>query len=504
MTRGVEHPDRRAFLAVAGAGLAATAAAWPVQAGARVQDRSAGEFAAARRSDPRLVAFENGHETDLARLRIEGTMPAELSGLFHRNGPAVFERAGVRYRHWFDGDGFVQRWRIENGNVRYRSRFIQTSKFKLEEPAGAFLLPAGGGGIPPVAPFSGSNSANPSNTSIIAMGSESWALWEGGSAMRIDPETLDTLGLVRFDSEVDGAPFSAHPRRGEDGRLWNIGSLGQRVLLWRLDRSGALERFQIQPLGQVGYYHDFILTQRSLVLVQSSTEVQGVRSLETGTFGSVRGVPGKPMRVHVFDRETFDLVRQAELPSGFAFHFGNGWEEEDGTIHFDIAHSADGDQMLEFFKPMSGRFPNWQAVSHRVSLPPLGPPRFERLHARMEFPRINPHYDARRNRYVYATAFEDDRRQDWFDSVVKIDVEQGAVETFSYGPEWMVEEHVFVPRPGSTREDDGWLVGTALNWVKQQTALTVFDAARPDQAFLARAWLESPMPLGLHGDFRSA
>jgi len=211
MSRGMEHPDRRAFLAVAGAGLAATAAAWPVQAGARLQDRSADEFAAARRSDPRLVAFENGHETDLARLRIEGTMPAELSGLFHRNGPAVFERAGVRYRHWFDGDGFIQRWRIENGSVRYRSRFIQTSKFKLEEPAGAFLLPAGGGGIPPVAPYSGSNSANPSNTSIIAMGLESWALWEGGSAMRIDPETLDTLGLVRFDSEVDGAPFSAHP-----------------------------------------------------------------------------------------------------------------------------------------------------------------------------------------------------------------------------------------------------------------------------------------------------
>ena len=501
MSPPISQPDRRAFLGLAGVGLAATAAGLPMPAAARAQDQAV-QFAAARRQDPRLVAFDSGQERDVERVRIEGVIPAALAGHFHRNGPAIFERAPARYHHWFDGDGFVQRWRIQNGAVSYRSRFLQTSKFAVEQPAGAFLLPVSGGGIAPVAAFSGANSANPSNTSIISMGAESWALWEGGSPMRVNPDTLETLGLVRLNSEVDGAPFSAHPRRGEDGRLWNVGSLGPRAFLWRLSASGALEAFRIQPLGQEGYYHDFLLTQRSLVLVQCSTEARGERSLERGTFHATRGVAGKPMRVHVFDRETFELVRQAELPSGFAFHFGNGWEEDDGAIHFDIAHSLDGDQFQEFFKPMTGRFPAWQAVSHRVTLPPKGAPRFERLHARVEFPKINPNYDARRNRFVYATTFKDDKRRDWFDSVVKIDVEQGRSQIFNYGAEWMVEEHVFVPRPGATREDDGWLVGTALNWVKQQTALTIFDAAHPDRPFLARAWLDNAMPLGLHGDFR--
>ena len=85
---------------------------------------------------------------------------------------------------------------------------------------------------------------------------------------------------------------------------------------------------------------------------------------------------------------------------------------------------------------------------------------------------------------------------------MKIDVEQGLSAFFSCGPEWMVEDHAFVPRPGSSSEDAGWLVGTAPKWVTQQSALTVFDAARPGDPFLARAWLDQPMPLEFHGDFR--
>ncbi|WP_333590793.1 carotenoid oxygenase family protein [Brevundimonas sp.] len=501
MSGGAEQPDRRAFLALAAAAgvtTAMTATHAQAQGGAA---RSA--YADATVVDPRLVAFSNGRELDTARLVVEGEVPADLAGGFFRNGPAMFEREGVRYRHWFDGDGLMQRWRIHDGAVSYRSRFIQTSKYALENAASRFLLPVSGGGITPTAAFTGANSTNPSNTSVISMGGETWALWEGGSAMRLDPETLDTLGLVRWNSEIDGAPFSAHPRRGDDGRLWNVGSLGQRVLLYRLGRSGELEKFKIQPLGQEGYFHDFLLTRRSLVLIQCSTRTQGVRSFESGSFGSLRAAPDKPMRVHVFDRETFELVRESELPSGFAFHFGNAWEEDDGTINFDIVHSPDGDLMLEFFKPMSGLFPAWQAVSYRASLPPRGAPRFERLQDRVEFPTINPRFETRRNRYVYATAFQNPARQDWFDAVVKIDLERGGNQYFDYGPDWMVEEHVFVPRPGAQDEDDGWLVGTALNWTAQKSALTIFDAARPGDGFIARAWLDTPMPLGLHGHFRT-
>jgi carotenoid cleavage dioxygenase-like enzyme len=503
----VEHGvkvDRRTFcLSSMAASMLAVAVGEKSMASTGAGDASALalDFAKAKRDDPRLIAFDNAVALDVVQPRIEGKIPSGLEGSFFRNGPALFERLGVRYRHWFDGDGLLQRWTIGSAGVQYRSRFVGTRKHRLEEEAGKFLLPTSGGGMPLLASATGADSVNPSNTSVIAVNGEMWALWEGGSPFRVTPNELESRGYVDLGDAAKGAPFSAHPRVGADGRMWNIGSLGSRVILYRLDRFGKLQHLKVQPLGQEGYYHDFLLTQRSIVLVQCSTASDGKSSIENGTFGSIRGVSGKPMRVHVFDRETFELVRQAELPGGFAFHFGNGWEEADGTICFDICHDANGDAMLEFFKPMRGAFPNWQAGSYRVTLPKTGAARFERLHARVEFPKVNPKFDTIRNRYVYASCINDPARTDWFDSVVKLDLENGKSQTFHYGADWMVEEHVFVPKAGALKEDDGWLVGTALNWKTQQSALTIFDASRPERKFLARAWLDSPVPLGLHGTF---
>jgi len=452
-------------------------------------------------ADPRLIAFVNGAEHEQIVRRIDGKIPHGLTGALCRNGPGLFERGAQRYRHWFDGDGLIQRWEIGPQGVRYRSRFAQTPKFQTESQAGRFVLPVSGGGITPAAPFVGVNSVNPSNTALLPVGGELWALWEGGSPLRLDPASLTSSNHVDLGEGTSGAPFSAHPRVGADGRIWNVGSLGRRVLLYRLDRNGRLEAAKVQPLGQDGYYHDFILTERSLVLVQCSTAPDGRQSLMNGSFGSLRGVAGKPMKVHVFDRESFEPIRQAELPQGFAFHFGNGWEEADGTIRFDIVHDPNGDEMLEFFKPMAGAFPTWGSASCRVTLPPKGPPRFERIMARTEFPVINPAYRTRRNRFAYVSALTGGSGEGWFTAVAKIDFDRGTTQVCEFGPDWLVEEHVFVPDPKGRREDDGWLVGSALNWRLGKTALTVIDARDMERGPIATAWLDRAQPLGLHAQF---
>ncbi len=38
---------------------------------------------------------------------------------------------------------------------------------------------------------------------------------------RLDAATLETIGRRRFDSPLDGASFSAHPKCGPDGDVWN-------------------------------------------------------------------------------------------------------------------------------------------------------------------------------------------------------------------------------------------------------------------------------------------
>jgi hypothetical protein len=60
-------------------------------------------------------------------LRVEGTLPLDLAGVFARVGPNPKEPAMGNY-HWFDGDGMVHAVRIQDGRVTYTSHWVQTSK----------------------------------------------------------------------------------------------------------------------------------------------------------------------------------------------------------------------------------------------------------------------------------------------------------------------------------------------------------------------------------------
>lgn len=489
--------NRRHFLSATASSIAA--AAFPFDAAAAnisVADR----FHAARARNPRLAGFSNAPgEFDLAAVKLEGRIPEALRGVFYRNGSAQHERAGVRYHHWFDGDGLVHRWQIGEAGVGYRGRFVATPKRQAEVAAGEFLFPAGGGGIPARAALTGPDSINVANTNILPVNGEVWALWEGGSASRLDGTTLAFKEFVAFNDDLRGAPFSAHPRIGEDGRIWNLGYFGDKLVIYRLSTAGALEAAKLHNSPEVGLLHDFLLTERSVVIVYSSTRLGAGDN--DGLFTRVNARPDLPMQVKVFDRETLALTREAELPAGYVFHFGNAWEEKDGTIHFDMVHTTNCNEVKEMMKPMRGELPAVDSNMLSVVLPMVGAPRVARLRQGVEFPRISPTVRSQRNHYVYAAAQEIPGYSTWYDAVAKIDTETGKTALARYGNNWMVEEHVFVPRPGGSGEDDGWLIGTALNWKRQQTALSIFDARRLDDGPVARAWLDVAMPLGFHGQF---
>ena len=84
------------------------------------------------------------------------------------------------------------------------------------------------------------------------------------------------------------------------------------------------------------------------------------------------------------------------------------------------------------------------------------------------------------------------------------DLDRDRRQVHRYGPDMLAEEHVFVPRPGSERPDDGWLVGTVLDTTRARTGLMVLDAGHVDAGPIAQAWLPYAVPLGFHGHFAAA
>lgn len=75
---------------------------------------------------------------------------------------------------------------------------------------------------------------------------------------------------------------------------------------------------------------------------------------------------------------------------------------------------------------------------------------------------------------------------------------------FDFGPRHLVEEMMFVPRPGSSEELDGWLVGATLNLDAEATELHVFNARHVTQGPIAAWRAPVALPVTFHGVFAPA
>lgn len=62
-------------------------------------------------------------------------------------------------------------------------------------------------------------------------------------------------------------------------------------------------------------------------------------------------------------------------------------------------------------------------------------------------------------------------------------------------------EPTFVPRPGGTAEDDGWLLTVGYHESQHRSRLMVVDAAHVADGPIAEAWLPFHVPMSYHGAF---
>ena len=465
------------------------------------------DFAQALERDPRLLGFATARAESLAAplAPLRGRLPSGLAGILWRNGPAEHERFGHRYRHWFDGDGMVQAFAVADGGASHRARILDTPKRRRETRAGKRVMPAFG--TPGSGPLLGPDDMNAANTSMLAHSGRLMALWEGGSALEVDPATLAAGKFVAWHPDLAGLPFSAHPKVEPDGTLWNIGFVTRprpSLLFYRIDPNGRLLKANLVDAGPLGMVHDFVVTARHLVLLLPPFVLEPERH---GTFlDSHIWRPQLGTRVLTVDKNTLEPVRRHELPPGFHFHHGNGWEEPDGTIRLDLCQSPDPRFVTEDFRGvMDGRL-RFGSPHPRYRLAVLRPDGTAAIEdgasGAAEFPRIDPRYTGRRHRAVFALA-GGDAGEGWpLRRIARLDPERGETDAWAYPRHQVPEEHVFVPRGDA--EADGWLIGPFLDLRRRATGLNVFEAARVSDGPLWEGVLPYPVPLGLHGIFAPA
>ncbi len=442
-------------------------------------------------------------------VRVEGRLPDGLRGVLYRVGPAVHERFGLRATTTGSKATACSRstvsttqgfpivdacWRHRSFERKWRQAGAWFSAFDTRLPDGQ--------------PVRRPDDVNTANTAVLDHHGALLVLWEGGSASRIDRDSLTWSGFKSWSEGMQGLPFTAHPKVEADGTVWAFGYLlgrNPRIVLYHIASDGSLVKAATLEVSPLGMAHDFVVTRQHLVLVLPPYVVDLEHDSET-LLGAHAWRSELGSRVLVVRKDDFAKRRWYQLPSGFGFHHGNGWEESDGTIRFDHCLADDPSLVRDRFRGfMRGRLePAAQPRYSRLRLAPDGSATVEAVADLAEFPRIAPHLTGRRNRFVYTVGGDSSGNGYEFHQVVKRDLERGTDERHDYGSGVIAEEHLYVPRPGSTIEDDGWLVGTILDYRRRATALVVLDARRPSDGPLAVAWLDHALPLGFHGWFSPA
>ncbi|MEO6215788.1 MAG: carotenoid oxygenase family protein [Sphingomonas sp.] len=443
------------------------------------------------------VADVEGDVSPRAMTLVEGRAPARLSGVLYRNGPAKFRRAGGAAGHWFDGDGLIRRFAIRDGRASLSARFADTAKRRIESRADAMIVP--GFGTPPGvgATLASGDDVNAANTSVMMAGNELWALWEAGSPMRLDPETLASRGFKSFRDDLAHMPFLAHPRNEPDGRVWNLGLSGKHAILWQLAPGGALERTDMIELPRASYIHDFTATARHIVIVlQPWVQVRDALPVIAG----LAWQPELGTQVLVIDKNDVTKRRIFELPAFSFFHLADAWEEPDGTIRFDGCIEENPKfGMVAAVDLIAGRYsPAPLPVLAMIALRPDGRAALSPTRIGAEFPRSDARRAGAPRRHTLHAALYG-RTRPMARGIAMFDWKSGKDDCFDFGADHLVEEFLFTPRGDGER--DGWIIGTSVNLAAKATELHILDAANVAAGPVATWRADLALPVGFHGTF---
>lgn len=462
---------------------------------------------------------------------IEGTIPPELSGTLFRNGPGLLDVNGQRIHHPFDGDGMISAIAFQEGRAHFRNRFVRTEGFLAEEKAGRILYRGVFGTQKPggwLANAFDFNLKNIANTNVIYWGDKLLALWEAAEPHRLDPHTLETLGMEYFDGKLNpGSAFAAHPwidpscaQDGGQPCLVNFSikpGLSTTFTIFELNPSGQIIRQHSHAVPGFAFVHDFAITPNYCIFFQnpvSFNPLPFVLGLK-GAGECIQFQPKQPTKIIVIPRFSKEPVQVLEAEAGFVFHHANAFEQ-DGDIYIDSVCYAD----LPAVEPDADyRNTDFAALSpgqlwrFRLNL------KTKTVHSQLvesrccEFPFVHPARAGRPYRYVYMGAAHAAIGNAPLQAILKLDMVTGDRQLWTAAPSGYVSEPIFVPRqPSAYRnglptadlvgaEDEGWVLTLVYDAQHDRSDVVILDAQNLEQGAIARLHLNHHVPYGLHGSF---
>ena len=439
-------------------------------------------------------------ELDVHDLAVTGEIPAQLSGVYMRNG-ANPQFAPLGRYHWFDGDGMIHAVYLDGGTARYRNRWVETPGLVHEREADAALF----GGIlnfqfPPAELIEECGIfKNAANTNIVTHANKFLALWEGGFPTEITRE-LESKGQWDFDGKLVGA-MTAHPKWcPETGELLFFGYdpvAGPPFLRYHVaDAAGALTHSAVIELPRGVMMHDFLTTRNHSLFF----DLPAVIAMDGGDMWQ----PQHGARIGVIPRHGTNVdVRWFDIDPCYVFHFLNAWEVGDVITAYgcrmpsiDLDFEGREDDLADVMTMQGVGLAKWT-----IDLA-AGTCTEELVNdLRSDFPRLHDDLLGLPQRWGYASATLDGPMTIGFNGLVRYDLDTGADLTYAFGEGTVIGEAVFAADPTGSSEQDGWLMVYATDKAEGTTDFCIIDARDMASGPVARVHLPRRVPAGFHGNW---
>jgi beta,beta-carotene 9',10'-dioxygenase len=458
--------------------------------------------------DHRLGFTSQDEETRVDRLPLRGELPPWLTGALVRVTPALLEVGGRRLAHWFDGVAMLNRFGFRDGHVSYASRFLDSTA-RQDAKEGEWRH--GGFATDPCRSifkrvqqiFSPDITDNP-NVNLARIGERYIAMTETPMPVEFDPETLDTVGHLRFADGLKAHVTTAHPHHDTArDELVNYVARFSRVseyVLYGMPAGSSTRRVIARmPVKEPAYMHAFGMSERYLILAEYPLRANPLKLAFSGKPFIENYVwdGDAPTRFQVFDRASGARRGTYETDAFFSFHHVNAFERG-GELVVDLCAYEDSSVIDALYLDEHGPRGDIPATELRRYTLDLdgGSVRSEQLaEGSLELPRIDYR---RRNTRDYCYAYFTGAGSGWIDSLVKVDVRDGSRS------EWREDgcypgEPVFVREPGTQAEDAGVVLSVVLDTNAGRSFVLVLDAGSFEE--VARAEAPHHIPFGFHGQF---
>ena len=428
-------------------------------------------------------------------MRVEGSLPASLRGTLYRVGPGLFERFGRRYAHPFEADGAITAVRFGGGgSAEGAVRVIRSRELLEEDRRGRPLYGSIASWPRRLVNGLRLRSKNAANTALLEWDGELLALYEANRPTRVSPSDLSTLGETDLGGVVEGG-FSAHPHVvSARGAIYNFGlRYGPRTFIdfFELPLGGRPRLLSSMKLRHPVMLHDFVATERHLVVLVSPVEVEIVRGLlGLGDFkGLFRWRPDHGTEVLVVPIDRPSEVLSFTADPSWQWHFAGGVERDGEIVCHRIRYDDFGtfDQLGEGKRGAGGRLHRTTVDAKRRTL--RSEPVWDRA---CEFPRVDPR--AAEPTQAFVMTLQGARR-----GVARVDLTTGAADQCLFAEGERPSEPIFVPSAASGPEADGHLLTLVYDPKTHRSHVAVLDAQRLDAGPVARACFDHHVPMTFHG-----